>query len=70
VVGICAWDRELEQTYSLAHVEEHAALLDRLQVERDLEGRGWVRCKFTRSTARAYQLLHIFLHELGHHGYW
>jgi hypothetical protein len=39
VVGICAWDRELEQTYSLAHVEEHAALLDRLQVERELEGR-------------------------------
>ena len=24
-------------------------------------------CEFTESQARAYQLLHILLHELGHH---
>ena len=24
-------------------------------------------CKFTEAQARAYQLLHILLHELGHH---
>ena len=26
-----------------------------------------VLCKWTEAQARAYQLLHIFLHELGHH---
>jgi hypothetical protein len=24
-------------------------------------------CKFTKEKVRAFQLLHIFLHELGHH---
>jgi hypothetical protein len=67
VVGICAWEREIAQVYGRSHVEEHEALLDRLQVQRERDGKGWVRCKFTESTARAYQLLHIFLHELGHH---
>ena len=27
----------------------------------------WVTCRFTEAQARAFMLLHIFMHELGHH---
>lgn len=44
------------------------ALFERLGVpcERDSSG-GDIVCQFTAATVRAYQLLHILLHELGHH---
>jgi hypothetical protein len=67
VVGICAWEKQIVQEYTTEHVRQHSDLLDQLQVEREKIKRGAVLCKFTESTARAYQLLHILLHELGHH---
>ncbi len=41
-------------------------MLDRLGV-RSHEIKNGVMCEFTELQARAYQLLHILLHELGHH---
>lgn len=67
VVCICAWDKDIVQEYPVEHVEAHAGLLDRLQVERTDDGDGYALCRFTESTARAFQLLHVLLHELGHH---
>jgi hypothetical protein len=34
-----------------------------------IEERGpqWRLCRFTEATARGFQLLHVLLHELGHH---
>jgi hypothetical protein len=66
VVGICAWDRGLWVDWPRRWAEDHRELLDRLGVVR--EGRGdRVTVRFTETSARAYQLLHVFLHELGHH---
>ncbi|MES2458989.1 MAG: hypothetical protein V4671_00290 [Armatimonadota bacterium] len=71
IVAVCAWERELWTETTPAHVEEHREILDRLGVPRELftdkKGERWVRCQWTVETARAYQLLHILLHELGHH---
>ena len=66
IVAICAWQRELWRKVDRDWYKEHEELLDRLDVpcikEHDL-----IRCEWTEATAKAYQLLHIFLHELGHH---
>jgi hypothetical protein len=63
VVAICAWEAELWWDEAVpAWLDEHAAVLDRLGVEvRGLEVR------WTEPQARAFQLLHILPHELGHH---
>lgn len=68
LVAICAWDSQLQQEWDGDFVEEHKVVLDCLGVERregseeDLE-----LCLFDRKSARGFQLMHIFLHELGHH---
>ena len=66
VVGICAWGRDIETDWDLNFFDEHRALLDRLGVPWENKSK-WVLGHFTESTVRAYQLVHIFLHELGHH---
>ncbi len=66
LVAICAWRRDLWRSSNEQHFVEHQQLYERLGVPSELEG-GNVLCKFTRSTAKAYLLLHVFLHELGHH---
>ena len=66
VIGICAWSRDLWIEVQDWYYREHAAIFDRLDVPCPLEGGDWL-LKFTERTARAYQLLHILLHELGHH---
>ena len=66
VVGICAWEEDLWIDYSVGHYEDHKTLFDRLGVRSHLVENG-VMCEFTEAQARAYQLLHILLHELGHH---
>jgi hypothetical protein len=67
VVGICAWEGDL--WWMDAHpefVDAHRDLLALLDVE-VLEEDGKFIVKWTEGQARAFQLLHIFLHELGHH---
>jgi hypothetical protein len=65
-IAICAWDRELWRDTLQSSVDEHRWMLDRLGVE-VRPGKGESKVCWTEPTARAYQLLHIFLHELGHH---
>lgn len=66
VVAICAWERELWLTVESGFYREHKDLLHRLGVPCEKKANGYL-CKFEESTARAFQLLHILLHELGHH---
>jgi hypothetical protein len=66
VVAVCAWERELWQDYEPGYFAAHRAIFGRLGVPHAARA-GGVRCQFTEETARAYQLLHILLHELGHH---
>ena len=66
VISICAWEKNLWRTVDLPWYREHEELFGRLGVEcAFLDGQ--MRCKFTMPQAKAYQLLHVFLHELGHH---
>jgi hypothetical protein len=66
VAGICAWERDLWRRHPLHYYEENKGVFMRLGVACERRGQR-VLCKFTENQARAYQLLNILLHELGHH---
>ncbi len=66
VVAVCAWEADLWVDYSVGHYEDHEPIFDRLGVPSHPIQDG-VMCEFSEAQARAYQLLHILLHELGHH---
>ncbi|WP_139228498.1 hypothetical protein [Planctomicrobium piriforme] len=67
VVAICAWEREIqwESCYRDFH-ESHSAIFAKLDVPVEKKGEQ-IRVIFTEATARAFQLIHILIHELGHH---
>jgi hypothetical protein len=66
VVELCAWPRELWQTWGRRHYLEHASILERLEVPAVWQG-DEVELRFTETTARGFLLLHVLVHELGHH---
>ena len=66
IVAISAWERNLWRILPPDYYLDHERILKRLGVETIKAGRQYV-CKFNASTIRAFQLLHVFLHELGHH---
>jgi len=66
VVGICAWPKDPWYLVGSRYYKAHSEILSRLGVPCEPRGTEYL-CKFSESTVRAYQLLHIFLHELGHH---
>jgi hypothetical protein len=70
IVAVCAWEVEQEIVVSSQYFEDHKKILTVLDVpcvrifdQDDYD----CHCGFNSSTIRAYQLLHILLHELGHH---
>lgn len=67
LICIPAWERDLWRSLYPQHFQAHRALFDRIGVPHEKESDGCWKMKFTIETARAYQLLHVFLHELGHH---
>lgn len=68
VVAVCAWERELwREEVHAGWYDEHRDLLDRLEVPCEETGDGYYLLRFTEASIRAYQLLHVLLHELGHH---
>ncbi|MBI3849266.1 MAG: hypothetical protein HY298_03090 [Verrucomicrobia bacterium] len=66
VVGICAWERDLWIDCNDSFFKEHEDIITRLGVPSEQKGNIFL-CKFSEASARAFQLLHILLHELGHH---
>jgi hypothetical protein len=66
-VHLCAWEAEKWRETSPKHYETHGAIFDRLGVECEEMDDGRILCKWHEEAVRAYQLLHILLHELGHH---
>jgi hypothetical protein len=67
VVHVCAWEEELWwYDTSPKFVEEHRDIFERLGTVVEERGERLVT-KWTEDQARAFQLLHILLHELGHH---
>lgn len=67
IVALCAWERDLwYETRDWFH-DEHRRVFDQIGLECEPQTDGYVLLKWTESTARAYQLMHVLLHELGHH---
>ncbi len=68
VLAVCAWPRDLSQEVDLTWYARHRDLLTRIGAAVEDPGAGQeVVVHWTPDTARAYQLCHVFLHELGHH---
>ncbi|NDV81425.1 hypothetical protein [Bacteroides sp. 51] len=66
VICITAWRKEMTMEYGLGYFYAHKSLFDKLGVRYTLK-EDYVICDFTENQIKAYQLLHILLHELGHH---
>ena len=66
VVHICAWEKDLWRFVEIDFYEEHKDIFERLELS-CARGSHEFLCHWTEPKVRAYQLLHIFLHELGHH---
>ncbi len=66
VVGICAWPRDLWTKESRDYYAMHKDLYARLGVASEPRGE-LILWKHTEATAWAFQLLRVFLHDLGHH---
>jgi hypothetical protein len=68
VIGVCAWPVEMGYETSRRWYDHHREMLARLGVRVEDPGPDHeVMLHWTPDTARAYQLCHVFLHELGHH---
>ncbi len=65
-VAVTAWERDYWRSVYPGYYIEHRALFERLEVPIEQTGEDWL-CKFDQDSARAFQLLHVFTHELGHH---
>ena len=69
IAAVGPWERDPRVRWDAAFAADHAAVLDRLDVPRTpaADGTGEVLCGFTPPTVRGFQLMHVLLHELGHH---
>ena len=69
VVAVCAWNADLWIDFksTTAFFDDHEPIFQRLNVSMEASDDGYTLCKFTEAQVKAYQLLHILLHELGHH---
>jgi hypothetical protein len=66
VLAICAWEKDKSVTLNKDYFNDHKDIFERLKLEYEIKSSG-VICQFNEKQIIAYQLLHIFLHELGHH---
>jgi len=67
VIAICAWENSLVwENCNSSFYDEHAEILEKLNVP-VIQQNGRIQVLFNESTARAFQLVHILTHELGHH---
>lgn len=66
VICISAWPKEMDVEMSKGYYKDHKEIFDRLGVKA-VEKNDYYFCEFNEDQIKAYQLLHILLHELGHH---
>ncbi len=66
VICICAWEKEMDRTFSQGYFNDHKELFERLGVK-SKKIKGEYFCEFNEDQIKAFQLLHILLHEIGHH---
>jgi hypothetical protein len=66
VVILNAWPEELWMKIDSDYFDAHAKIFETFGVSYD-RLKDCVMCRFTEAQARAFMLLHVFVHELGHH---
>jgi hypothetical protein len=66
VVAVCAWTRDPWFETDYAWFDYHRAMLGRFGVPCVVDHYRVV-CRFTPAAVRTFQLVHVLLHELGHH---
>lgn len=69
VVAICAWETELEWGNCCdVFFWDHVEVFDKLAIpyEKNRLTGGWI-VQFDESSAKAFLLVHVLVHELGHH---
>lgn len=66
-IGVFAWTRELWHCYDRGYLDNPRESITRLGVPFEPDSSGLLIAKWTKDTVRAYQLLDVLLHELGHH---
>jgi hypothetical protein len=67
MVTVCAWERELAGEWTARFVREHRSVLDRLGVKCEQLSKKTYFVHWTEASIRGFQLMHVLLHELGHH---
>ena len=65
-VFLHAWPDDLWREIAKPYFNTHQDLFEKLGVSYDRK-EDRVTCRFTKEQARAFMLLHVFMHELGHH---
>ncbi len=68
-IALCPWPKALWTPISLPFFYEHRRVIEALGVPYDI-GLRRATCRFTVAQAKAFSLLHVFLHEVGHHRDW
>lgn len=66
VVCISAWEKEMDIFVNEFYYKDHRSLFERLGVKTTQKENSFY-CEFNEDQIKGYQLLHILLHELGHH---
>lgn len=67
VVAVSPWSTDIWKECQPWYYDAHREIFARLGIKTEELPDGYVRCEWTEPAVRAYQLLHILLHELGHH---
>lgn len=66
IIEICAWPCEIGHDAESWYFSEHEELLQKLKVRHQESDTG-IFLDFNEPQARAFQLLHVLMHEIGHH---
>jgi hypothetical protein len=66
IIVVSAWENEISGEFYIDFLDEHKFILDLIGVDSEPRGK-YCYVDFDRNSAKAFLLLHIFLHELGHH---
>lgn len=66
VICISSWEKEMDVYINNGYYQAHKELFERLGVKATKKGNDYF-CEFNEDQIKAYQLLHILLHEIGHH---
>jgi hypothetical protein len=66
MIYLHAWNEDLWVQLSRPYFDAHHDIFLRIAVSHDML-KDEVVCRFTEAQARAFMLLHVFMHELGHH---